>query len=77
MRPEISNFVRELTYEELLDAPGTLNRPNLRGVESNIVFVDHTHLEEEASQAHELHDGGSKFSKKNMWVLLNFKRCLV
>jgi hypothetical protein len=65
MRPEISDLIRQLTYQELLDAPGTANRPNLRGVDNNIVFIDHTYPEAEFSQIHELRDGGSKSSKKN------------
>ena len=65
MRPEISDLVRQLTYKELLDAPSTANRPDLRGVDKNIVFINHSHPEVEVS-APEFRDGGSKSSKKNM-----------
>jgi len=36
-------------------------------VESNIVFIDHQHLEDEVAQAKELRDGGSKSSRRNLY----------
>ncbi len=36
MRPEISSLVRSLTYPELIDAPKTKGRPNLRGFQESI-----------------------------------------
>ncbi|KAF8624034.1 hypothetical protein AX17_007240 [Amanita inopinata Kibby_2008] len=41
MRPEISALVRDLTYPDLKDAPSTQNRPDLRGIRDNIVFINH------------------------------------
>ncbi|KAF9525976.1 P-loop containing nucleoside triphosphate hydrolase protein [Crepidotus variabilis] len=45
MRPEISTFVRQLTYPELVDANSTQNRPDVRGVSDNIIFIHHEHPE--------------------------------
>jgi hypothetical protein len=41
MRPEISSLVRSLTYPELEDAEKTQGRPDLRGFQSNVIFVSH------------------------------------
>lgn len=68
MRPEISQFVRELTYPELCDAPGTKSRPDLRGVQSNIVFINHEHPEDEDSALSERRDPTLKSSKRNKYV---------
>lgn len=68
MRPEISDLLRQLTYEELLDAPGTLNRNDVRGIDKNIVFIDHSHPEDEFENLREMRDGGSKTSKTNKYV---------
>ncbi|KAI5206071.1 P-loop containing nucleoside triphosphate hydrolase protein [Aureobasidium subglaciale] len=46
MRPEISDLVRRLTYPDLIDAPKTANRPNVRGLSGNVIFVDHNELED-------------------------------
>jgi hypothetical protein len=67
MRPEISALVRHLTYPDLLDAPQTHGRPNLRGVCDNIVFINHDSLEDD-SELHERRDGNAKSSKQNKYV---------
>ncbi|KAG6371175.1 P-loop containing nucleoside triphosphate hydrolase protein [Boletus reticuloceps] len=67
MRPEISAFVRELTYPELIDAPSTRQRPDIRGVQSNVVFVDHTHPEDDDSLIGDRADHGAKSSKQNSY----------
>ncbi|KAG6891612.1 hypothetical protein C0992_002651 [Termitomyces sp. T32_za158] len=64
MRPEISALIRELTYPELLDAQKTQNRPDVRGVQDNIVFIDHDHPEDN-SDLSDRKDGGAKPSKQN------------
>ena len=46
MRPEIFSLIRTLTYPDLVDTPATQNRPNIRGLQSNVIFVDHSHPEE-------------------------------
>eukprot|EP01038_Epipyxis_sp_PR26KG_P006414 gene6414-8831_t len=50
MRPEISTIVRSLTYPELVDHPSVLNRENIRGVQSNVVFINHNKLETSADE---------------------------
>lgn len=47
MRPEISALIRHLTYPDLIDAPKTRGRPNLRGFQSNVIFVNHDHPEDD------------------------------
>lgn len=42
MRTEISSFVRQLTYPELEDAPGTKIRPRIKGLQRNVIFIDHS-----------------------------------
>lgn len=68
MRPEISLFVKHLTYPDLVDAPGTRNRPNLRGVRNNVVFINHDKPEDEDSQLEERRDMSAKTSKQNLCV---------
>ncbi|EIN03493.1 P-loop containing nucleoside triphosphate hydrolase protein [Punctularia strigosozonata HHB-11173 SS5] len=68
MRPEISSLVRNLMYPDLVDAPSTSSRPDLRGFQSNIVFVHHEHPEGELKdlQPEQLGlDVGRKSSKIN------------
>ncbi|KAF9021144.1 P-loop containing nucleoside triphosphate hydrolase protein [Hymenopellis radicata] len=65
MRPEISALVRHLTYPDLEDAPKTLNRPNIRGLQDNIIFINHDQPEDELQQISEMRDFGSKSSKQN------------
>ncbi|KAG9741631.1 P-loop containing nucleoside triphosphate hydrolase protein, partial [Aureobasidium melanogenum] len=50
MRPEISGLVRQLTYPDLIDAPKTQNRPDLRGFSDNVIFVNHNHPEDTVSE---------------------------
>ncbi|KAJ6515608.1 P-loop containing nucleoside triphosphate hydrolase protein [Mycena sanguinolenta] len=65
MRPEISALVRSLTYPDLVDAPGTMNRPDLRGVQDCMVFIDHDKPEDENSRLKNHSEVGSKSSKRN------------
>ncbi|PGH11549.1 hypothetical protein AJ79_04807 [Helicocarpus griseus UAMH5409] len=75
MRPEISSFVRQLTYTNLIDAPRTKGRPNLRGFTDNVIFVDHRHLEDEAS-APDWRDTTSRTSKKNTFEVEMVLKCI-
>ncbi|KAG1725642.1 uncharacterized protein EDB91DRAFT_86848 [Suillus paluster] len=43
MHPEISAFIRKLTYPDLTDAAKTQGRDDIRGIQNNFVFIDHTH----------------------------------
>ncbi|KAJ7104159.1 P-loop containing nucleoside triphosphate hydrolase protein [Mycena belliarum] len=65
MRPEISAFVRSLTYPDLVDAGSTANRPDLRGVRDNTIFIDHAKPEDENSRMKNQSEMGSKSSKRN------------
>ncbi|KAH0828787.1 P-loop containing nucleoside triphosphate hydrolase protein [Lanmaoa asiatica] len=67
MRPEISALIRELTYPGLTDAPKTQNRDNIRGIQSNIVFVDHSQAEDDEKRISDRGDGGSQTSKRNQF----------
>ena len=64
MRPEISALVRELIYPELVDAPTTYQRPDIRGVQSNVIFVDHSHPEDDNSLIADRADNVTKKSSK-------------
>jgi hypothetical protein len=46
MRPEISRLVREMTYPNLTDAPRTAGRPDIRGLQQNVLFIEHGHVED-------------------------------
>lgn len=65
MRPEISALIRHLTYPELVDAPKTQNRPNLRGVQDNIIFINHEYPEDESPRLADRMDGTATSSKQN------------
>lgn len=69
MRPEISDLIRQLTYPDLVDAPGTKNRPDLRGIQDNIVFINHTHPEDEAPRLADRRDMNSTSSKQNSYEI--------
>lgn len=67
MRPEISNLIRQLDiYPDLRDAPGTKNRPDVRGFQDNLIFVNHDHEEDENKKFKGgLNESGHKSSKQN------------
>ncbi|KAI5994807.1 P-loop containing nucleoside triphosphate hydrolase protein [Pisolithus albus] len=67
MRPEISALIRALTYPDLRDAAKTQNRDNIRGVQSNVIFVNHSHPEDEDKRISDRADGGSTSSKQNTY----------
>lgn len=65
MRPEISALIRALTYPGLTDAPKTQNRDNIRGIQNNVVFVDHNQDEDDEKRITDRGDGGMPTSKRN------------
>ncbi|KAK1223907.1 hypothetical protein PQX77_013213 [Marasmius sp. AFHP31] len=65
MRPEISSFVRELTYPDLVDAPKTQNRPVIKGLQDFVIFLNHAHPEGEIGQVSERRDMNATTSKQN------------
>ncbi|EJU00451.1 NFX1-type zinc finger-containing protein 1 [Dacryopinax primogenitus] len=64
MRPEISAYVRRLTYPELVDGDGTHNRPDIRGLRDNIIFFAHSSPEDEDAGSNDM-EQGHKSSKQN------------
>jgi DNA replication protein DnaC len=67
MCPEISSLVRQLTYPDLIDAPSTLNRDPIKGIQGRVIFIDHKYPELAASQIADRHDQGTTTSKENAW----------
>ena len=67
MRPEISALVRCLTYPDLIDAPKTRNRPNVRGLQNNLILINHDRPETEVV-AEERREMSAKSSKQNQCV---------
>ena len=65
MRPEISALVRRLMYPNLEDNETTLSRPDIRGLQSNVIFIDHSELEVSDGQLKDRQDGGTKVSRQN------------
>jgi SpoVK/Ycf46/Vps4 family AAA+-type ATPase len=76
MRPEISSLVRSLTYPELEDAEKTQGRPDLRGFQSNVIFVSHSRPELNAVQIADRRDGGAKSSKENLYEAEMVLKCV-
>jgi len=67
MRPEISALIRHLTYPDLIDAPKTKNRENVRGLSNNLILINHEQPETEVT-AEERRDMSAKSSKQNQYV---------
>jgi len=67
MRPEISRLIRHLTYPDLVDAPKAQNRPNIRGLQDNVILIHHEQPEGDV-QAEEKRDMSSTTSKQNPYV---------
>ncbi|KAL8647529.1 MAG: hypothetical protein Q9210_005505, partial [Variospora velana] len=76
MRPEISALVRSLTYPDLLDAPATKARPNLRGFQNNLIFVDHRQTEDDIKEVANWRDMTSLSSKQNGFEARMVLRCV-
>jgi hypothetical protein len=76
MRPEISAIVRQLTYPDLVDAPGTQGRPDLRGFRHNLLFMNHSEPEIELPDIPDWRDNTSTSSKKNMFEAKMSLKCV-
>jgi len=73
MRPEISEIVKTLTYPNLRDDPVVSSYPALRGIQKNIVFIDHNQPEgddEKIKAKSDRNSGGDEMtlSKTNQFV---------
>ncbi|KAG0696167.1 P-loop containing nucleoside triphosphate hydrolase protein [Suillus ampliporus] len=67
MRPKISAFIRKLTYPDLTDAAKTQGRDNIRGIQNNVIFINHTHPEDNDPRIADRGDGASSSSKQNTY----------
>lgn len=76
MRPELSALVRQLTYPDLVDAPNTRGRPDLRGFRDNLIFVNHSEPEIELQDVPDWKDTTSSSSKKNMFEAKMTLKCV-
>ena len=65
MRPEISALVRSMTYPDLVDAPRTQDRDNIRGLRDNLVLLSHEHPEVESQESANWKTMSSVSSKQN------------
>ncbi len=76
MRPEISTLIRSLTYPDLADAPRTQGRPDIRGLQSNLIFISHEHREDEAKEDANWKDMSSLSSKQNKFEVDMVLKCV-
>lgn len=76
MRPEISALVRSLTYPDLTDAPRTLNRPDLRGFQDNLMFISHSNPEDDAKDTVNSGDRSTQSSKQNRFEVDMVLKCV-
>ncbi|KAL3467710.1 AAA domain-containing protein [Aspergillus heterothallicus] len=67
MVPEISCLVKKLTYPTLMDSDGTFNRPAVRGLQDRVIFIDHTHPEDNFPEVSDQRDDSTKGSKRNLF----------
>ncbi|PVG01698.1 P-loop containing nucleoside triphosphate hydrolase protein [Serendipita vermifera] len=65
MRPEISALVRHLTYPDLIDAPKTRGRENIRGIRDNVVFIHHTEPEDDLAELNHTEFTGNEATMKS------------
>eukprot|EP00045_Choanoeca_perplexa_P018184 m.281223 g.281223 ORF g.281223 m.281223 type:complete len:1746 (-) comp17739_c0_seq6:2113-7350(-) len=61
MRPTISALIRGTMYPDLKDAAKVAGRPDVKGFDCNLMFVNHKHVEERQDQ-----DGAKLSSKTNI-----------
>lgn len=76
MRPEISAFVRKLTYPGLVDADDTQKRPDLRGLQRNVIFVNHHESEDEIPHVPDWRDFASNSSRRNAFEVEMALKCV-
>ena len=76
MRPELSALIRQLTYPDLVDASSTQGRPNLRGFQDNVIFINHSEPEMELAEVPDWRDNTSPSSKKNMFEAKMTLKCV-
>lgn len=62
MRTSIAGPVRTLTYPDLVDGPGTVDRESVRGLRRDLMFVDHQWPE--GSQSNSAQSGGGRAKRR-------------
>lgn len=65
MHPDISLFVKELTYPDLEDELGMTSRKRIEGLEGRVIFVNHDKPETRNGGVMDRRDYGAKSSKEN------------
>jgi hypothetical protein len=73
MRPELSAIIRQLTYPDLVDALNTRGRPDLRGLQDNLIFFNHSEPEDELPDIPDWKDNTSMSSKNIFEAKLTLK----
>jgi AAA domain len=76
MRPELAEFVRELTYPDLVDAPITKKRKDIQGLQDNMVFLNHAQNEIDMKDVPDWKDNTSTSSKKNPFEAKMALKCV-
>ncbi|OKL58161.1 hypothetical protein UA08_06509 [Talaromyces atroroseus] len=66
MRPGISRLLSTIAYPALTDAPKTLGRPGIRGLQDQVMFINHGHHESDLPDVHERYESTSG-SKRNLF----------
>ena len=71
MRPAISHLIRTILYPALQDHPLVHEYPSVRGMRSDVLFVDHRHPEaspEESVSKYNMHEVGMPAWKLSMLI---------
>ena len=76
MRPEFSSLVKHLTYPDLTDAAQTKERPDIRGIQDNLIFLNHEHQEDSATDIPDPRDNTISSSRKNLFEARMALRCV-
>jgi hypothetical protein len=63
--PDISHYSRLLAYEHLEDAPKTLSKESIRGLQARVVFAHHERPEDDVQNVADRGDQGATRSKRN------------
>eukprot|EP00736_Rhodelphis_marinus_P010711 Rmarinus@m.13174 len=79
MRPSISKLVRQMTYPNLRDAPSVDKHPDVRGLQDNVVFIDHREAEvdDTAVRQRKEEDGLSRINEYECNMVLKTVRYLL
>lgn len=76
MRPEISSLIRKLTYPDLVDDSSTMGRPDLRGFQDNIIFMNHNEPEDKIYSPPTENDHALNVSKQNTFEAKMTLKCV-